>query len=763
MRRKYYCGRACGALILAAVLTVIFAFSCWSEEEATSEEVEAQIDIGVTSALADDAMKARQPVNAFKLLLDLIVKYPRNVNALHKYYDFLLNHRIKLSDEERAAALEHARTIWRDVENLEDVFLVVSGEQGIKDLFARVADDEALTQAFTELESTFRDNDFKSLAFYAYVATAHADKPIGNPARVAVGETLLRHGDYKAAETEFRGNCLGLYFPSGPALHQRIAFGMARARDGLGNTKDAVIGYKMAWQYVPDSPMGLASAERIARIKLDQGNRAEASSWCLQMKSPNPAHVFSDRRLNDVYSEEMASLGRYSDRLTSSLEAEITARPVPAEEEDVRKELLTHLANLRTESAEQREAARSQSLRSRILLASSAVTLDLFRDPGSIAARAVDFGRAAAVLRGGTKPEGSKLDQALLEANDAMIAFALREALVKDADDGTNGARLAAAYLYYAASRDGGGRSQLDHAVFSLSNDIAGLEKLYSSREVREKIASICRAAGLRANMKTEYGALIEQDIGAARSADALNRLAIQALDARRPGLAVAALKRIQEQFADQIEAAEVTYLLAEAYFQNAEWAKAKHTFAAYINREKKDEARRTDAKYLSGMCDFYAGNYPDAAANLLRFSREYPASERAQMAARVALTACARYGESGKVPADERRRVLLRLTERFAGTELAAEAHFYLGKLLTTNRYRHFRGALRHFEGALAGRQTDAAAYYLGLCYRNLGELEIAEEWYAKVIRESKRGYPRRWARSGMKMLNEARQRSSR
>jgi hypothetical protein len=76
--------------------------------------VEAKIEIGVAAAKAEEAMNARQPVTAFKLLLDLVKRYPGNVSALHKYYDFLLKHRIKLSDEERAAALEYARRLWPD-------------------------------------------------------------------------------------------------------------------------------------------------------------------------------------------------------------------------------------------------------------------------------------------------------------------------------------------------------------------------------------------------------------------------------------------------------------------------------------------------------------------------------------------------------------------------------------------------------------------------------------------------------------------------
>lgn len=173
-------------------------------QEASAKDVEAKIEIGVAAAKAEEAMKARQPVTAFELLLDLVKKYPGNVSALHKYYDLLLNHRIKQSDEERAQALEYARTTWPDIESLEDVFLCASGDQGIKELFARVADDdEALTRAFTELESAFQDNDLKSLAFYAYVATAHADKPIAHNGRLGIAELLLRRGDYEAAEMEF--------------------------------------------------------------------------------------------------------------------------------------------------------------------------------------------------------------------------------------------------------------------------------------------------------------------------------------------------------------------------------------------------------------------------------------------------------------------------------------------------------------------------------------------------------------------------------
>ncbi|MBN2209378.1 MAG: hypothetical protein JW759_08795, partial [Candidatus Coatesbacteria bacterium] len=73
----------------------------WGVQDASSKDVEAKIEIGVAASKAEEAMNARQPVTAFKLLLDLVKKYPGNVSALHKYYDFLLNHRIKLRDEER--------------------------------------------------------------------------------------------------------------------------------------------------------------------------------------------------------------------------------------------------------------------------------------------------------------------------------------------------------------------------------------------------------------------------------------------------------------------------------------------------------------------------------------------------------------------------------------------------------------------------------------------------------------------------------------
>jgi tetratricopeptide (TPR) repeat protein len=646
------------------------------------------------------------------------------------------------------------------------VFLSVCGEQGIKELFARVADDEqALIRAFTELESAFRDNDFKSLAFYAYVATAHADEPIAGNARVGVGEVLLRCGDHEAALNEFQENCLNLYaHPGGPRLEQRVFLGKGRARENLGKMNEAAIDYKMAWQCLPDSELGQAAAERLARIRAEQGRPGEAFAWCLRTKSARPTATFSDKRLNELYSGQMKAVHGQAERLATSLREAIERGGDPAEVLAEKERVATLLAGMGQDPSGETYPERSRAIQARALLGVSVGVLDLLRDPDSIVSKAEDLGRlSAAVYLTEPHQRESALDTGLLKASDSMIESALREALVKNAGDEKNAARLAAAHLYYAATRPDGGRTQLDLLVSSFSKDIKGLNELYSSREVADRTATACKAAGLLGSMQAQSGAFIEQDIGAAESAESLKRLATQALDARRPGLAVAALERIQMKFPNQVDAAELTYLLAEACFQNAEWAKAKESFREYIAMQGKDQARRVEAEYLCAMCDFYAGSYPQAAAGLSAFSQKHPASEWAPMATRVSLDSCARYGDSLHVPPEEKRQALLELANRFAGTPLGAEANFYLGKLLTTNRFRDFPGALKHFTAALEGREGDAAAYHIGLCYQELGELDLAEEWYSKVIRESKSEYPRKWARSGLKMIEEARKRISR
>ncbi|MBN2209377.1 MAG: tetratricopeptide repeat protein [Candidatus Coatesbacteria bacterium] len=637
------------------------------------------------------------------------------------------------------------------------MFLAVSGDLGIKELLAQVADDsEALTEAFTEVESALRDNAFKSLAFYAYVATAHADKPIGRPARQGIPELLLRHDEYKTALNDFLCSFLDGEFSA--ELHQRSWFGRARCWEGLGRTGDAITAYRHAWNFLPDSELGHSAAERLARIRLDQGNRTEAASWCLQMKSAKPSHVFLDKGLNDLYAEQIASVRKHSDGLVSFVEQEIATRPVPPGEEDPRKKLLTHLGRITEDSAEQEEDERLRALRLRRLLAISAAVVNLLADPSAIAQRAEDLEQAIAALRSGRRIETpSTFDKALLEANDAVITSALREALVKHGGDGMNGSRLAAAYLYYAATRDGGGRDQLDKLVASLSKDedIEGLDKLYSSSGVREKMASVARSARLFEQAKTEYRELIEQGIASATDAASLKELASKAQSVGNQDMGVRALERICARFANEVDAAELTYLLAEAYFQNQEWAKAKEAFGGYIRQEGKDWARRVEAEYLSAMCDFYARNYPVAAAGLFVFSQKHPASEWASMALRVALDSCASYAASLRVPASEKRRVLLELTSRFPGSALAAEAHHHLGTI-HVNRRQEYQVALPHLHSALEGRSPEEAAYYIGLCHQNLGDVERAERWYLKVVRESKGDGPRNWARSGLEMLRQ-------
>ncbi|MDP2897467.1 MAG: hypothetical protein Q8Q12_13080 [bacterium] len=753
--------RRCVNLLWSWVAVVVLLAACqcsrcWATQEASSKDVEAKIEVGVAAAKADEAMNAREPVKALKLLLGLVKKYPGNVSALHKYYDFLLKHRIKLSDSERAAALEYAKTSWPDVETLEDVFLAISREQGIKELFARVADDDAaLTRAFTELESAFRDNDFKSLAFYAYVATAHADKPIAHQARLDVADLLLRCREYETAWNDFTWNFLDVAFT--PDLRQRVSFSRAKCWEGLGKTKEAVSDYRAAWSLLPDSEMGLSAAERMARIALDQGNRTEVASWCLQMKSAKPSRAFSDRSLNDFYSEQMASVRRYSDRLMSSLERETAATPVPAEEQDSRKQLLAHLGSLTNDSAEQGERERFRSLKSRSLLTISAGVVDVLADPSAIAQRAEDLGQAAAALRPRRVGEpASTLDQALLEANDAVIASALREALVKYGEDGMNGDRLAAAYLYYGTTRDGGGRTQVQQLVSSLSKDVPGLEQLYSSREVTEKIASVAKSARLFEQARSEYRELLEQGIASAAGAASLKELAGKAQSVGNRDLGVRALERIRARFANEVDTAELTYLLAEAYFQNSEWNKAKDSFAAYIKQEAKDEARRMEAEYLSAMCDLYAEDYRQAALGLFGFAERYPKHGSAPNAHHLGLVSCSRYAESRGVPLNQRKEFLLRLAEDFPDTEMTAEAHYHFA-CLALDEDKNYAGALEHFKIALSGRRSDAAAFHIALCHEKLGDLRGAERWYRTVVSESRYGGARERARQALERFRSS------
>jgi TolA-binding protein len=334
-----------------------------------------------------------------------------------------------------------------------------------------------------------------------------------------------------------------------------------------------------------------------------------------------------------------------------------------------------------------------------------------------------------------------------------MIESALGGALAENAHDGMNGDRLAIAYLYYAITRPDGGGTQLDQLVSSLSRDVEGLERLYSSAEVTKKIAAISQAARLRRQGRPEYRELLEKEIASATDASSLKELASQAQASGNRDLGVRALERAQATYSDPRHIADLTYLLAEAYFQNREWAKAKACFATYMEEHGKDEARRMEAEFLSGWCDFYPGRYRESAVRFFEFARKYPDSDDAAEATHLALVSCSRYAQSTHVSADQKKEFLLRLIQRFLGTELAKEAHCHLGRL-TLNTSKDFAGALHHFEAALQGRRSDEVAFYIGVCEENLGHMDKAGAWYRRVILESKYEMPRKRAISALKTL---------
>lgn len=514
----------------SAVLVLLAAcqcFTCWAAQEGSPKDVEAKIEVGVAAAKAEEAMNARQPVKALKLLLDLVKRYPGNVSALHNYYDFLLNHRIKLSDEQRAAALEYARRLWPDVETMEDVFLTVSGEQGIKELFARVADDDAaLTRAFTELESAFRDNDLKSLAFHAFVATAQADKVIAGDARLGVGEVLLRTGDYEGAKSEFIEAAPDVFIS--PELHERAKLGLAQCREELGEIEEAIRDYL----------------------------------WVSQRSASTDAKALAQRRT-------------------------------------------------------------------------------------------------------------------------ALLA----------------------------------------------------------------SIAAARKGAGVPTRLKPENRAALEQAIASAGEAARLMEIAAEARATGNYDLAVAALRRIESDYAKQTDAGELTYTLGEVYFESQRFPEARQKFQEYIALRLKDAARRAEAEYLSGLCDWYTGDSRRAAFSMFHFVQNHPSHARAGVALSLATSACMRYAQSQEVSEGERRAFLLELIGRFPETKLAAVAHWELGRLVLTTTKDHGE-ALGHFEAALDQLPSGEVAFNIGLCHQKLGKLDQAEKWYRRVIAESRSDGPRSQAK---------------
>ncbi|MBN2207965.1 MAG: tetratricopeptide repeat protein, partial [Candidatus Coatesbacteria bacterium] len=233
----------------------------------------------------------------------------------------------------------------------------------------------------------------------------------------------------------------------------------------------------------------------------------------------------------------------------------------------------------------------------------------------------------------------------------------------------------------------------------------------------------------------------------------ALRELAKRAEASGNFDLAVAALERIQWEFSDQVDMSDLTFTLGEAYFTNQQFDKAKEAFAAYLRLNPKDEARRTEARYLSALSDFYFGDYGAAGINLFTFAKDNPGSEFAQVALAVAATACDDYHRSKLIAPEQKKEFFLGLTKRFPETQMAAEAQYYLGQLMV-KAFKDYRSALGHFEAALAGNHCDEAAYEIGLCYELLGELDQAEKWLRKVIAESKWEGPRNLAKRALDRL---------
>jgi TolA-binding protein len=162
------------------------------------------------------------------------------------------------------------------------------------------------------------------------------------------------------------------------------------------------------------------------------------------------------------------------------------------------------------------------------------------------------------------------------------------------------------------------------------------------------------------------------------------------------------------------------------------------------------------EAEFLSAWCDFYPGSYPEAAVTFFRFAQTHPKSEDVREATHLALVSCSRYAESGEVPLDRKTAFLQQLTSDFAGSDLAREAHFHLGRL-AIEASKDFADAVQHFEAALQGRRSDQVGFYMGVCHQNLGNVEQAVRWYRRAIRESKYDMPRKRAISALRALESS------
>jgi TolA-binding protein len=746
-----------GVALLAVTLSLTgTVFS--PAEEPKPGEVEAEIDVGVAANLAKKAMKAGQPIKALTVLVDAVEKYPGSIGALKKYYDFLLENRIKLTDEERAAVMGYIRTKWPQAKSLEDVFLPVLSDGEVEAPLAHLAGDASESnEAFNQIESLLHRDDIRTAAFYFYVAAAHPDKAVAPRARLGIAEVLLRRGDYKAAEMEF------VWFPVGRSvpteLQLKHAVGLASCRERLGKIEEAIRDYEGIWRRWPDSEAGFYAAEGIARIRNAQGNSVAAFSWCQTIRSANPSHTFRDARLGQLYTDEISSVRKYAGTLASSMreslesKAGVTREPADREMEG----LLTFLGSAVEDSADESQASRSSKVKARGLMAASSGVLELLRDPEAMLAKAEDLGQVAQSLWLSRGPEPkSELDSILLRANDAVIASSLAEALTAHAADGRNAGRLASAYLYFALTRPQTCRAEFDALVSSLSRDMSGISETCSSREFREQVASVLRSAGLRGQAKAGHRALLEQDGASADDARSMSTLADKALASGNMDLAVAALERIESEYGENFEPADVTYPLAEAYFQNEDFQKAKAAFARYIAMNPKDEARRMEAEYLSGMCDLYSKDYRQAAMNLFGFAQKHPDHGSTPNAIHLALVSCSEYAQARELSLDERRKFLVEMTTTFPGSEMAAEAHYHLGSL-TVDADKNYAEALQHFQVALGGRRSDEAALWIAECHEKLGDLDEAQKWYRKVIMESRYDGPRERAKEVLRTLGSS------
>lgn len=754
--------------IIAAVLGLSLPCHAFPEEEAAALEVEAEIDIGVTAELAEEAMKVGDAANALILLLEAVVKHPQNVTALKKYYDFLLKNRVKLDANARGAALEQAQMTWPQAKRLEDVFLFLFVDGEIQQLLHRIADEgEDSLRAFEQIESLLRRNDLKKFAFYFYIAAVHPDKMMGQRAHLRIAELLLRRGDYRAARWQFVWNTPSIFVSR--ELHERGKLGLAKCREHLGKTEEAIRDYMWVWQGSESPDARLFAAERIARMRLAEGRPAHAFSWCLRIKAKYPTDPFMCDELRYLYSTQMKRVGQYAGKLAPLLEQYERV----ADEEVEETKLVALLRGITRDDPNENGTARASKLRVRGLLILSADILDLLQNPTPVVRKAQELGYVATSLwldrrfpsrpRRGREEEGSQLRQVLLPPNDDLVESAFAEALATHGSDGRNAARLACAYLYFVITRDGGGRPQLGPLVSSLSDKIKGVGELYSSREVTEAIGSVSRAARVFERVKAEYRAFVKRDIAAARDAEGLAKAAAEAQATGNHDLTVMALKRIQKEYPDQTAVPGLAYMLAEAHYYNRDYDQARRTYKKYVQQDPKDQVRRKWAEYLAARCDFDARDYRAAAVSLFEFAQNNPTFERIEVAVDLALKSCSRFVESREVSLEDKKDFLSGLIRRFPKTKLAAGAHYQLGRLILNSRNKDYPDALKHFQAALSGRRSEEAGYYIGICCQNLGELDNAEKWYLKVIRESRYEGPRKSATRALENLKQERKRKDR